>query len=379
MELFIRISVNLFAFVFLAIVYYVARFRLDRHNKFNRLFLLACLLVLAALLLETVVTVLNGRPYLCTSCVLRLLYIFLYILPPVLSYFWMLSMKVLTGAEAPENSIFRPYYLIPAGVNLVLSLLSGLFGLLFTIDDQNAYARGPLFFVMLVIVEGYLASALLTLYKRRALLQKEQRAFLGFVCLLPMLGGLLQTLLVGALLMWSSTAGALIVLYVYLQDRMIQIDGLTGVWTRRSFDEHMRQLSGTGACAAGVRGVLFLDIDDFKQINDRFGHAEGDAALKAFASVVKSALRQSDSVARLGGDEFAVLAEVSGEAGLRAVTEKIQRALEDYNRTSLKPYRLSCSIGSELYEASCGVDTMMEKVDKLMYEQKRGKKAAGGR
>lgn len=378
LELFTLVSVNLFSFIFLAIVLAVARVRLDRHNKFNKLFLLACLLVLAALVLETVVTILDGRPYLCTACVLRVLYIFLYTLPPVLSYFWMLSMKVLTGSEETAKSILRPPYLIPAAVNLVLSVLSGLFGLLFTIDGHNVYARGPLFFVMFAIVECYLAAALVVLFRQRAQLQKDQCAFLSFVCLLPMLGGLLQTLLSGALFMWSFTAGALIVLYVYLQDQMIQIDGLTGVWTRRSFDTQIRQLSDGESCARGMWGVLFLDIDNFKQINDRFGHREGDAALKVFASAVRSALRRSDSVARLGGDEFAVLAQVDGEIGLRAVSQKITDALDAYNKTSRKPYRLTCSIGSELYESSCSVDSMMEKVDKLMYAQKRRNKAAAG-
>jgi diguanylate cyclase (GGDEF)-like protein len=84
-------------------------------------------------------------------------------------------------------------------------------------------------------------------------------------------------------MMWGFAAGALIVLYVYMQDQMIQIDGLTGVWTRRSFHEHMRQLPGNRADRTW--GILFLDIDDFKTINDCFGHAEGDAALKLFAKM----------------------------------------------------------------------------------------------
>ncbi len=69
---------------------------------------------------------------------------------------------------------------------------------------------------------------------------------------------------------------------------------MTGAWTRQSLAQHLNQMAGK--CAEEPMGILFLDIDDFKSINDRFGHAEGDAALKSFAAIVKAQLAKGDDL-----------------------------------------------------------------------------------
>lgn len=120
---------------------------------------------------------------------------------------------------------------------------------------------------------------------------------------------------------------------------------------------------------------MFLDLDEFKVINDRYGHLEGDAALRTFSGIVRSQLRKSDVFARLGGDEFVIVAPVGGQEDLKAIKRKIETALERHNQTSQKPYRLECSIGSKMFDHSFRVQTALADVDRLMYEQKQAKKA----
>lgn len=307
----------------------------------------------------------------CTDCVLKALYTILFALPPLLAYFWLLFIRVLTGDDHKDIGVIRPAYALPAMAGVVLSVLSAFVGFLFVIVD-GSYVRGPLFWLEAIITNGYLLFSAYLLIRRRERLRREEFKILTIICLFPVTGGTLQALFPGMLVMWSTTAGSLMVLYVYLQERMIQIDSLTGAWTRRSLTQHLNQMSGK--CADKPMGILFLDIDDFKSINDRFGHAEGDAALKTFASIVQAQLRKGDTFARMGGDEFSILASVDGADGLKAIERKIHAALEEYNRTSGKPYRLCCSIGSELYGAVCNLDAALSDVDRLMYEQKRGKK-----
>mgnify|MGYP003939899583 FL=1 len=118
-----------------------------------------------------------------------------------------------------------------------------------------------------------------------------------------------------------------------------------------------------------------MDLDEFKAINDRYGHLEGDAALRAFSEIVRSQLRKSDVFARLGGDEFGIVASVGGQEDLQAIKRKIESALEGYNQTSHKPYRLEFSIGSKVFDNYFRVQAALADVDRLMYEQKQAKKA----
>ena len=154
---------------------------------------------------------------------------------------------------------------------------------------------------------------------------------------------------------------------------MIQIDILTSALTRLSFGQHFSKMSGK--CRKEPIGILFMDLDEFKAINDRYGHLEGDAALRAFSEIVRSQLRKSDVFARLGGDEFGIVASVGGQEDLQAIKRKIESALEGYNQTSHKPYRLEFSIGSKVFDNYFRVQAALADVDRLMYEQKQAKKA----
>ncbi|MEV4537962.1 EAL domain-containing protein [Asanoa sp. NPDC049518] len=129
-------------------------------------------------------------------------------------------------------------------------------------------------------------------------------------------------------------------------------DALTGLANRTLFAERMQKAI---EARRGVVGVLFIDLDDFKVVNDTLGHASGDQALKAVGGRISTALRPHDTAARLGGDEFAVLIDDAGEpADVEDVADRIIRALrEPYN---VGGNLISCS-------ASIGIGTTADAVD----------------
>lgn len=118
--------------------------------------------------------------------------------------------------------------------------------------------------------------------------------------------------------------------------------------------------------------VAFLDLDDFKHLNDSRGHGAGDRALKAVAVALQGTLRTTDYVARLGGDEFAVLLP---EIGYNAATEAGHKIAAAVN-TAMKEFSpVSVSVGIAWFEnAECGFPAMLGSADALMYEIKRGGK-----
>jgi diguanylate cyclase (GGDEF)-like protein len=149
-------------------------------------------------------------------------------------------------------------------------------------------------------------------------------------------------------------------------------DDLTGLYNRRGFMAVAERQLKLGRRSG--RGMLLfaMDVDGLKQINDSFGHIEGDHALKRTADVLEETFRDSDVVARLGGDEFAVLAI---EAAGHSETTIKARLLEYLKSTSAEQsrYAISLSLGVARFDPnSCtSIGELMMKADQAMYEQKR--------
>ena len=160
--------------------------------------------------------------------------------------------------------------------------------------------------------------------------------------------------------------------------QMAVLDELTGLNNRRGFVlvcEHLWQIANRNSRRLGL---LFLDLDGLKQINDRCGHAEGDRALVDMAKILLRTFRKADVLGRLGGDEFVVLlAEGSSEGAGRAL-DRLRANVEAFNQEAVRPYRLAVSVGLSWYEpnAPASVDAVIQQADRAMYVEKLAKKKA---
>ncbi|PJF33006.1 MAG: hypothetical protein CUN57_03265, partial [Phototrophicales bacterium] len=105
-------------------------------------------------------------------------------------------------------------------------------------------------------------------------------------------------------------------------------DGLTGVYNRRFFERSLNAELDRSRREQRPCGLLLLDIDFFKQFNDRYGHDAGDLVLKTVASTISSALRITDTVSRVGGEEFAVIVPNTFHLDAKFLAERIRKAVE---------------------------------------------------
>lgn len=151
------------------------------------------------------------------------------------------------------------------------------------------------------------------------------------------------------------------------------LDELTGLYNRRGFSilaEHQLKMA-----ERGKRRMLLLfgDLDGMKQINDTFGHSEGDRALMEAAEVLQETFRESDIVARIGGDEFVVLAIETNGSPAEVLTARLRENLEACNAEADRRYQLSLSVGVAHYDPTrpCSLDDLLAGADRAMYEQKR--------
>ena len=153
-------------------------------------------------------------------------------------------------------------------------------------------------------------------------------------------------------------------------------DALTGLANRMTLEERLRNALARARRDGSGFGLVFLDIDGFKAVNDRLGHAAGDELLKAIAARLRQSVRETDLVARLGGDEFVVLLERIQQPEHGApVAEKIRRALASPLGMEGQAPPVSASIGLAVYPRD-GTDEreLMRKADEAMYAAKQ----AGG-
>lgn len=153
-------------------------------------------------------------------------------------------------------------------------------------------------------------------------------------------------------------------------------DALTGLANRATLEDRLRNALARARREGSGFGLVFLDIDGFKEVNDRLGHAAGDELLKAIAGRLKQSVRETDLVARLGGDEFVVLLErIQQPEHAAPVAEKIRRSLAAPFEVDGAVPAVSASLGFALYPRDGEDDrTLMRRADEAMYAAKQ----AGG-
>jgi diguanylate cyclase (GGDEF)-like protein/PAS domain S-box-containing protein len=160
------------------------------------------------------------------------------------------------------------------------------------------------------------------------------------------------------------------------QLRMLSLaDSLTGLYNRRglfALGEHTMRIArrrGRGL------GVIYVDVDGLRDINDRLGHAQGDEALRAVADVIKACVRESDVVGRVGGDEFVVLVE-DDPAVTSDLVARLQRRMEHAGQTNTRSFKLSLSIGAVDWEPGeqATLQELIERADQRMHDDKRARR-----
>jgi len=157
------------------------------------------------------------------------------------------------------------------------------------------------------------------------------------------------------------------------EQALARVDGLTGIANRRGFEERLQVEMARGARSSLPLVIAYLDLDNFKSINDRAGHQAGDALLRRVAHAAEAVCRKSDVAARLGGDEFALLLTGCDQASATAVLERLQLRLRESAPMGAPP--VSVSIGAVCFAAPpASVDTALRQADSLMYRVKRGGK-----
>ncbi len=302
-----------------------------------------------------------------------------YALNPLMSLLYLCYCDVKLNVSKKKIMRRLPWYCAPLAFSIVLSGLSIRYPLLFWIGENNFYSRGPLLWLSFLLSYALLAIAfvrVLIITKKAKdteiceapAMRKHITKTLLLFSLPPLLGGLIQIWYNGITVIWIVTVISLLIIFINIQNTQIAMDTLTGLYNRRQADLYLQRLTQSTANAARIV-LTIMDIDNFKQINDRFGHVSGDNAVRTLAAILQSQCGNNDFACRFGGDEFVVIS--TQEKNIPAFIKNINDALAEYCTSKNTGYQLSISAGyanwADGYES---VDAFINAADKMLYQQK---------
>jgi diguanylate cyclase (GGDEF)-like protein len=163
--------------------------------------------------------------------------------------------------------------------------------------------------------------------------------------------------------------------------QMATMDELTLLSNRRGFEALAGHALGLCRRQGLPASLLFFDLDGFKSVNDRYGHAEGDRALVEFARLFRQAHRESDVVGRHGGDEFVALLTGAGPDEVRLAVQRLRWALDAHDRRTCRGYALRFSVGTARYDPArhASVAALIADADAAMYRDKSANRAEAQR
>jgi diguanylate cyclase (GGDEF)-like protein len=175
--------------------------------------------------------------------------------------------------------------------------------------------------------------------------------------------------------MLNSVVLSLFIVFLNIQNRSIFTDYLTGANNRKKLDIYIRDKINASTEKKTFSAIL-IDLDNFKSINDTFGHDAGDNALQEFVKLLRTCLRSNDFIARFGGDEFYIVLDISDPAALEDIISRIYACVEKYNECCSQPYKIDFSIGYAVYDwhSHLKTDEFQKLIDVLLYKNKQGTK-----
>ncbi len=257
---------------------------------------------------------------------------------------------------------------VPLAVILLLLVLN-LFGtgLIFRISGRNVYTRGAMNFLLYVLLLFYFCESIWQVYnsKRSGM---SVIFFPVYYFVIPcILGTLLQGVFYGIAVGWLAVSVAFVFVHVQLQNFNTYLDELSGLFNRKYLNYYLEKIHKTKE--PGVYGLM-LDVNDFKKINDKFGHLMGDRAIHEIGQILSASLTEGAIAMRMAGDEFIVILNRGTEEKLAELKQAIDMNLRQFNRTTDAPFQLSFSVGTAGYHGG-STEEFLANLDRRMYEAKQ--------
>ncbi|MBE6090550.1 MAG: GGDEF domain-containing protein [Clostridium beijerinckii] len=373
MAIFSPVQVNIVLFILLLILFGHTYFNMNRKNITNRLFMWIMGLTAFAIMLEILSVILNNPNLKQFMVMQKIVNVLGFSVTPIIPFLGYIFSKEWVNRYQKDKIKLNKILLLPLLINGIMAFVSYSVNLLFYVTSENTYERGPLFFILPCVSYFYFGYNLYFIYKQRKRFSWwELRIFNLFYIAAGVFTGI-QIVYSSYLTIWNGTAMMIVIIYIFILNDQVHRDRLTGLENYSSYERYIENISFK---RINKLFIINIDIDDFKSVNDKFGHNEGDEALKMFANLlIESFSLRRKKLIRVGGDEFLILLEVERQEIVDNYIQNLNKNIEAYNKTKEKPYELKFSYGVACCSnAKEDIHDILKCADKLMYEQKKSRK-----
>ena len=237
-------------------------------------------------------------------------------------------------------------------------------GLVFSVSADNVYSRGQYFYIYIILYFAAIVYLSVSTIVTAREFQNRSRALIYPLMIFLLIETIIQVTLPDLHVTWLCVTLLSVLYFIYCSEMWNQLDALTGLLNQNSYLNRTAEMRRNG-------GVLVVfDVDDFKQINDRYGHSMGDQAIRVMGNILSKALPDGGIPIRYAGDEFVALLICEDPNEVFATMTEINRRLDVFNRSGAEPFKISVSMGYAKLDPS-DTETFLREMYERMYEEKR--------
>lgn len=283
----------------------------------------------------------------------------------MIGYLW--AKFIMVHMNIPFSDIRRNIYRTIGLISIVLLVINIFYPLVFSVSDGR-YQRGFAYIIFLIFAAFYILDSLY-LYVKRVKKNGSLKLFPVHIFLIPViLGVVIQAFFVEIAITWTSIAISVAGIMTALKNEIIFTDCLTGLYNREYLKFLHKRACNKKDC--WVSGIM-IDLNGFKQINDNYGHAEGDLALCIVADLLLKSFSEYGVVTRYAGDEFVIMLNTTDDQLIQKIIKSAKKNFVTENEKNDKLYQLSASMGYAITNLSNEtIDDFMNRIDEQMYQDK---------
>lgn len=366
MDYFIQFQINLFALIGLGGLYFVIHKKAQSFNYATKIMTYLIIANAIALIAEPLTWIFDNKQYFGTYFIGYSSNFILYLMSPIVA--GLIASYVDYKIFYSKKRLIKQLHYQHATIFMVILLIINFFTpIFFTIDSvTNDYQRASFKWVENAIVLGFYIYVFLLIIKHRNKTTRLTRNIFIIFFLLPILGLLIQIIDSRLHFSWTSIVLGLFMVYTLLEASSGDIDYLTKLYSRYSYRTYIKGLIEEEK----PFGVLFIDLDGFKAINDKYGHQIGDNVLIEFSAILKKSFHKEPMISRIAGDEFIVVIEQDDTL----LDQRIKDTYQFIKNTHLKTMSsLGFSYGYQKHELGMDSDEIFDKADFKMYQDKATK------
>ena len=352
---FILTTIDLFVLGFMSLLTKLSE---SLNKKQKRGFLLAFALIACISVLEVITIVVDGAPTGCRWLNILSNYLGFGLTPAVaLCLVYVLDKKSIIRRGFKAAVCCEGAYLLFLAATLP-------YGLVFSVSRENLYARGKYFYIYVAMYYAAMLYLMVATVRTAAAFQNRSRTLIYPLTLFLGAETVIQIALPSLHVTWLCVTLLSVLYYIYCSEMWNQLDALTGLLNQNSYLNRTAEMRRSGEV------LVVFDVDNFKQVNDRYGHVKGDICLAEIAACIKRAYARHGYCYRTGGDEFCVLLR-DGDKEHACARDFVRRLSERRKELDFLP---TVSFGSAEISNE-NVVTVKDRADHNMYRYKKERKA----